>query len=60
MLVLHYKRLDKLARDKHSSLLGPFISYEENKFCEYDPRVFPRLLLKGIEGFSGKDTFILV
>jgi len=23
--------LEKPARDKHSSLLGPFVSYEENK-----------------------------
>jgi len=23
--------MDKLAMDKHSSLLGPFISYEENE-----------------------------
>ncbi len=29
--VLHYTRLKSLARDKHSSLLGPFVSYEENK-----------------------------
>jgi hypothetical protein len=30
-LVVHYIRLERLARDKHSSLLVPFISYEENK-----------------------------
>jgi hypothetical protein len=29
--VLHYTRLERLARDKHSSLLGPFVSYEENE-----------------------------
>ncbi len=29
--VLHYSRLERLARDKQSSLLGQFISYEENK-----------------------------
>ncbi len=28
--VLQYTRLERLARDKHSSLLGPFVSYEEN------------------------------
>ena len=27
--MLHYTRLERLARDKHSSLLGPFVSYEE-------------------------------
>jgi len=26
--VLHYTRLEKLAEDKHYSLLGPFMSYE--------------------------------
>ncbi len=29
--VLHYTRLKRFARDKHSSLSGPFISYEENE-----------------------------
>ncbi len=28
--VLHYTSLERLARDKHSNLLNPFISYEEN------------------------------
>ncbi len=26
-----YTRLEKFARDKHSSLVGPFVSYKENK-----------------------------
>ncbi len=29
--VLHYSRLEKLIRDKHSMLLNPIISYEENE-----------------------------
>ncbi len=29
--VLHYTRLERLAWDKHSSLLGPLVSYEENE-----------------------------
>ncbi len=29
--VLHYTRLESLARDKSSSPLGPFVSYEENE-----------------------------
>ncbi len=29
-LLLHYTRLEKLAKDKHSILLDPLISYEEN------------------------------
>jgi hypothetical protein len=28
--VLQYTRLERLARDKHSILLGPFIGYIEN------------------------------
>jgi hypothetical protein len=28
--VLHYSRLERLAREKHLSLLGPFVSYKEN------------------------------
>ncbi len=30
-LVLLYSRLDLLVKDKHSSLLGPFVSYKENE-----------------------------
>jgi hypothetical protein len=29
--VLHYTKLEILARDKHSSLLEPFISYAKNE-----------------------------
>jgi hypothetical protein len=29
MLTLELMGLERLARDKHSSLLGPFVSYEE-------------------------------
>jgi hypothetical protein len=29
--MLHYTWLERFALDKHYSLLGPFISYEENK-----------------------------
>jgi hypothetical protein len=32
--VLCYTTMESLVRDKHSSLLGPFISYEEKKCCE--------------------------
>jgi len=30
-LVFQYSRLERLLRDKHTSLLGPFISYEGNE-----------------------------
>jgi hypothetical protein len=29
IIPLHYTRMEKLARDKHTSLFGPFVSYEE-------------------------------
>jgi hypothetical protein len=29
--VLHYPRVERLARDENPSLLGPFISYKENE-----------------------------
>ncbi len=29
--VLHYTVMESLARDKHSSLLGPLLSYEGNE-----------------------------
>ncbi len=35
--MFHYIRLDKLASDKHSSLLGPFVSYRKIKCCKYYP-----------------------
>jgi hypothetical protein len=37
--MLHYTKVERLARDKHSSLLGPFINYEENENdCEYNSK----------------------
>jgi hypothetical protein len=29
----HYIMLERLATDKHSILFGPFVSWEEKKFC---------------------------
>ncbi len=29
--MFNYIRLGRLAKDKHSSLLGPFVSYKENE-----------------------------
>jgi hypothetical protein len=37
-LVLHYARLERLDKDKHSSLLGPLNCYQENECCEYGSR----------------------
>ncbi len=33
----HYIRMEKVAWHKRSSLLGPFVSYKENMFCENGP-----------------------
>jgi len=30
-LVLYYNKLERVASDKHSSLLGPFVSYKGNE-----------------------------
>jgi hypothetical protein len=39
--VLHYTRLKWLASGKHSSLLGPFVTYKENKVLSvWLPRLF--------------------
>jgi hypothetical protein len=35
---LHNTRLERLARAKHSSLLGPFMSYEGNKVLWIRPQ----------------------
>jgi hypothetical protein len=32
--------LERLAEDKHSSLMGPFVSYEEMKSCEEVPGAY--------------------
>jgi hypothetical protein len=37
----HYARLEALYRDKHSNLLGPFISYEENEVLLIFPLDLP-------------------
>jgi hypothetical protein len=31
----HQTKQESLARDKHSSLFGPFVSYEGKRICEY-------------------------
>ncbi len=43
-VALHYTRLERLASDKHSSLLGPLVSYKENEV------VLIRLLEYNLEG----------
>ncbi len=35
--MLHDARLERLSRNKHSSLLDPFVTYEKVKCCEYGP-----------------------
>ncbi len=38
--VLNYSRLEKLVREKHSSLLEQFVSYEKNEGLWIDTQVF--------------------
>jgi hypothetical protein len=38
--MLHYTKLEKLVRDKHTSLLNPFMSYEENGVLRIGPLTF--------------------
>ncbi len=38
--VLHNTRLERLAKHKHSSFLGPFVSYEENEVLWIQPKAF--------------------
>ncbi len=35
--VFDHTRLERLARDKRSSLLGPFVSYKKMECCVYSP-----------------------
>jgi hypothetical protein len=35
--VLHISWVEMFVRDKHTSLLDPFISYEKMNCCEYSP-----------------------
>ncbi len=35
--VLHQTSMERLAKNKHSSLLDPFVSYEEYEVFEYVP-----------------------
>ncbi len=37
----HYTKLEKPIRNRQSSLLGPFVSYEENKALRLQPKVLP-------------------
>jgi hypothetical protein len=38
--MLHNTWLERLARDKHSNLLGPFVSYEETEVLLIWPQEF--------------------
>ncbi len=43
-LVIHYKKLERISRDKHSSLLGPFVSLEENGYLRVGPMYCSEIL----------------
>jgi hypothetical protein len=53
-MVLHYTKLQRLARNKHTSLLGPIVSYKENEllwggslglYCSYVMKVPKKIML---------------
>jgi hypothetical protein len=43
---MHNTRLERLARDKHPNLLGPFVSYEENEVVYIQPLFLPSKMRK--------------
>ncbi len=60
---LYYTRLEMFAGDKHSSLLGPFISYEENSVVKTAPGFAPeaciiKLIMAVIYGFRNKLEYL--
>jgi hypothetical protein len=42
--------LERLVMSKHSSILGPFVSYQKTKCCEYGPSCL--VCLEGVRVFS--------
>ncbi len=42
--MLNYTSLKRLVGDKHSSLFGPFINYEENKVFRMQPKFILKLV----------------
>ncbi len=63
--MLHYTRLERLAKDKYSSLLGPFVSYEEKEMLRIRTLTFltkvscinkgqcyfPEMIITGVKKF---------
>jgi hypothetical protein len=49
--VLHYARLESLARDKYSSLYGPIVSYRE-----YVHKKLESYITLGWKGLPGANT----
>jgi hypothetical protein len=49
MLLLHYIRLERIRGDKHFSLLGPIMSYEENEL----------LRIRDLESYSQHFIFFI-
>ncbi len=57
--MLHYTQLEWLARDKHSSLFGPFISYEENEVLHYSRNLIHNTLFSSynMNGFNELECY---
>jgi hypothetical protein len=50
----HQTRLERLARDKRSSLLRKFVNYDRKRFYNVDTWLFNKLLVQGVEPAGGE------
>ncbi len=57
--MLKHTRLEKLAMDKHSSMLGPFEVKKKMKSCEYDSRGILATLYFLMNGNNKLECFAL-
>ncbi len=57
--MLYHTRLEKLARDKHSSMLGTFEVKKKVKSCEYDSRGILATLYFLMNGNNKLECFAL-
>ncbi len=55
-----HTRLERLARHKHSSLFGQFISYEGKRFFEYSPLCQRRKLTLICQKKTGEEKCIIL
>jgi hypothetical protein len=51
--------LESLARNKHSSLLAPFITYKENKVLRIGPQAFTKTFFTNTLGIAKQENKVL-